>query len=30
MSTLIFDQLLPYLGADQATYWAQMLVIGPL
>ncbi len=30
MSTLIFDQLLPYLGVDQATYWAQMLVIGPL
>ena len=30
MSYLIFDNLLPYLGADAATYWAQLLVVGPL
>ncbi len=29
MSTILFDQLLPYLGADAATYWAQLLVIEP-
>jgi hypothetical protein len=30
MSTLIFDQLLPYLGANQAAYWAQIFVVEPL
>lgn len=29
MSSLIFDYLLPILGPDQATYWAQLLVINP-
>ncbi|SDH54767.1 hypothetical protein SAMN05444695_102251 [Rhodococcus triatomae] len=30
MSTIIFDQLLPYLGPEAATYWAQLLVIQPV
>jgi hypothetical protein len=30
MSTLIYDYLLPYVGADQASYWAQILVVEPL
>lgn len=30
MSTIIFDQLLPYLGADGATYWAQVLMVNPV
>jgi hypothetical protein len=29
MSSLIFDYLLPILGPDQASYWAQLLVINP-
>lgn len=29
MSSLIFDYLLPILGPDQATYWAELLVINP-
>ncbi|KXF51397.1 hypothetical protein AXA44_13900 [Rhodococcus sp. SC4] len=30
MSTIIFDQLLPYLGAEGATYWAQLLMVDPV
>lgn len=30
MSTIIFDQLLPYLGADAASYWAQVLMVNPV
>lgn len=30
MSSILFDQLLPVLGPEQATYWAQTLVVGPL
>jgi len=30
MSTILFDQLLPLLGAEQAAYWAQVLVIDPI
>jgi hypothetical protein len=29
MSSLIFDYLLPILGPDAASYWAQMLMINP-
>ncbi len=29
MSTLVYDYLLPLLGPEQATYWAQVLVIDP-
>ncbi|SFM86277.1 Uncharacterised protein [Nocardia asteroides] len=29
MSSLLFDYLLPILGPDQASYWAQLLVINP-
>jgi hypothetical protein len=30
MSTILFDQLLPVLGAEQATYWAQVLMVNPI
>jgi hypothetical protein len=30
VSTIIFDHLLPYLGADQASYWASVLMVQPL
>jgi hypothetical protein len=30
VSTIIFDHLLPYLGADQASYWASVLMVKPL
>lgn len=30
MSTILFDQLLPILGAEQAAYWAQALVVEPI
>lgn len=30
MSTILFDQLLPLIGADAAAYWAQVFVISPV
>jgi hypothetical protein len=30
MSTILFDQLLPLVGADAANYWATLLVINPI
>ncbi|AOW92905.1 hypothetical protein BFN03_10065 [Rhodococcus sp. WMMA185] len=30
MSNIIFDQLYPYLGAEGATYWAQLLMVDPV
>ncbi|MBM7415207.1 hypothetical protein JOE30_003466 [Rhodococcus sp. PvP016] len=30
MSTLLFDQLLPLMGHDAATYWATLLVVDPI
>ncbi len=30
MSSFLYDFLLPVLGADQAAYWASVLLIGPL
>ena len=30
VSTILFDQLLPYLGSDQASYWASVLMVKPL
>ncbi len=30
MSTLLFDYLVPLIGADQAAYWAHILVIAPV
>ncbi len=30
MSYLLYDFLLPYLGNEAATYWAQLLVINPI
>ncbi|MBB5915646.1 hypothetical protein BJY24_004558 [Nocardia transvalensis] len=30
MSYLLYDFLLPYLGHEGATYWAQLLVIDPI
>lgn len=30
MSYLLYDFLLPYLGEQAATYWAQLFVVGPL
>lgn len=30
MSTILFDQLLPYLGPEQAAYWAEVLMVSPL
>ncbi|WP_280336187.1 hypothetical protein [Nocardia wallacei] len=30
MSYLLYDLLLPYLGNEAATYWAQLLVINPI
>jgi len=30
VSTIIFDHLLPYLGTDQASYWASVLMVKPL
>lgn len=30
MSYLLFDALLPYLGADAASYWAHLLVVDPI
>ncbi|SDE58837.1 hypothetical protein SAMN05444580_12246 [Rhodococcus tukisamuensis] len=29
MSTIIFDALLPFLGADAATHLATLLAVGP-
>ncbi len=29
MSMIVFDYLSPLLGADQAAYWAHLLVIKP-
>ncbi len=30
MSVILFDQLLPLLGVDQAAYWAQVFVVEPI
>lgn len=30
MSTIVFDYLMPLLGPEQASYWAQVLMVGPL
>lgn len=30
MSIILFDQLLPLVGAEAATYWATFLVINPI
>lgn len=29
MSMILFDHLLPLLGADQASYWAHLLAVRP-
>ncbi|SUD47505.1 Uncharacterised protein [Nocardia otitidiscaviarum] len=29
MSMILFDHLLPLLGPEQASYWAQLLVVQP-
>ncbi len=29
MSSIVYDYLLPLLGPEQATHWAQILVISP-
>ncbi len=29
MSSILFDYLLPIVGPDQASYWAQLLMINP-
>lgn len=29
MSSIIFDYLMPLVGPDQASYWAQVLLIEP-
>lgn len=30
MSTILFDYLMPLLGPEQASYWAQVFVVNPL
>lgn len=30
MSTILFDYLMPLIGADQAAHWAQIFVIAPV
>jgi len=30
MSSIIFDYLMPLVGPDQASYWAQVLLIEPV
>lgn len=30
MSSIVYDYLLPLLGPEQATYWAQIFVINPV
>jgi hypothetical protein len=30
VSTIIYDNLLPYLGAEAAQYWANLFVITPI
>ncbi|RDI50546.1 hypothetical protein DFR68_10522 [Nocardia mexicana] len=30
MSYLLYDFLLPHLGQEAATYWAQLLVVNPI
>ncbi|EOM76055.1 hypothetical protein Rrhod_2582 [Rhodococcus rhodnii LMG 5362] len=30
MSTILFDQLVPFLGPDAAAYWATVFAIRPI
>lgn len=30
MSTILFDYLMPLLGPEQASYWAQVFMVNPL
>ena len=29
MSSIVYDYLMPLIGPEQATYWAQILVVSP-